>query len=139
MTAISTLLPTYATINLTALAHNLSCIKRYLSPGCQVMAIIKANAYGHGVVETAQALARQGIERLAVASLGHLVAVGRGGDLDTQLVCEPMSAGTSSRLPAPAGPACDLRPGSHGLFAASPPARSARGSGRQSAADRRST
>ncbi len=85
MTAISTLLPTYATINLTALAHNLSCIKRYLSPGCQVMAIIKANAYGHGVVETAQALARQGIERFAVASLDEGIALRQAG-LSTSIV-----------------------------------------------------
>jgi len=85
VTAISTLLPTYATINLTALAHNLSCIKRYLSPGCQVMAIIKANAYGHGVVETAQALARQGIERFAVASLDEGIALRQAG-LSTSIV-----------------------------------------------------
>ncbi|HKP00850.1 MAG TPA: alanine racemase [Nitrospiraceae bacterium] len=69
MTSNSTLLPTYATIHLAALAHNLSQIKRYLSPGCDIMAVVKANAYGHGAVETAQALSRQGIERFAVASL----------------------------------------------------------------------
>ena len=85
MTAISTLLPTYATINLTALAHNLSCIKRYLSPGCQVMAIVKANAYGHGAVETAQALAHQGIERFAVASLDEGIALRQAG-LSTSIV-----------------------------------------------------
>ncbi len=79
MTQISTLLPTYATVNLTALAHNLSCIKRCLSPGCEVMAIVKANAYGHGAVETAQALARQGIGRFAVASLDEGIALRQAG------------------------------------------------------------
>ena len=69
MTSISTLVPTYATVNLAALAHNLSRIKRYLSPGCEVMAIVKANAYGHGAVEIAQSLARQNIGQFAVASL----------------------------------------------------------------------
>ena len=69
MTSISTLVPTYATVNLAALAHNLSRIKRYLSPGCEVMAIVKANAYGHGAVEIAQSLALQGIGQFAVASL----------------------------------------------------------------------
>ena len=53
MTALSTLLPTYATINLAALAHNLSRITHYLLPGCEAMAVVKANAYGHGAVETA--------------------------------------------------------------------------------------
>jgi len=77
--SISTLLPTYATINLAALAHNLSCIKRYLSPGCEVMAVVKANAYGHGAVEIAQALARQDIGRLAVASLDEGIALRQAG------------------------------------------------------------
>jgi alanine racemase len=67
--SISTLLPTYAIVNLAALAHNLSRIKQYLSPGCEVMAIVKANAYGHGAVETAHALAKQGIRQFAVASI----------------------------------------------------------------------
>ena len=75
MTSNSTVLPTYATVNLSALAHNLSCIKRYLSAGCEVMAVVKANAYGHGAVETAQALARQGIKRFAVASLDEGIAL----------------------------------------------------------------
>ena len=79
MTPISTVLPTYATVNLTALAHNLSCIKRCLSPGCEVMAIVKANAYGHGAVETAQALARHGIGRFAVASLDEGIALRQAG------------------------------------------------------------
>jgi alanine racemase len=79
VTPISTVLPTYATVNLTALAHNLSCIKRCLSPGCEVMAIVKANAYGHGAVETAQALARRGIGRFAVASLDEGIALRQAG------------------------------------------------------------
>jgi alanine racemase len=69
VTSISTLLPTYATVNLAALAHNISRIKSFLSPGCEVMAIVKANAYGHGAVETAQSLTKQGIDQFAVASI----------------------------------------------------------------------
>jgi len=79
VTSISTVLPTYATVNLAALAHNLSCIKRYLSPGCEVLAIVKANAYGHGAVETAFALAHQGIGRFAVASLDEGMALRQAG------------------------------------------------------------
>ncbi|HKQ35311.1 MAG TPA: alanine racemase [Nitrospiraceae bacterium] len=73
------MLPTYATVNLSALAHNLSCITRYLSPGCEVMAVVKANAYGHGAVETARALSRKGIERFAVASLDEGIALRQTG------------------------------------------------------------
>ena len=85
MTSLSTLLPTYATINLAALAHNLSCIKHYLSPGCEVMAVVKANAYGHGAVETAQALARLGIGRFSVASLGEGIELRQAG-LSTPII-----------------------------------------------------
>ena len=79
MTSVSILLPTYATVNLAALAHNLSCITRYLSPDCEILAIVKANAYGHGAVETAQALVRQGIGRFAVASLDEGIALRHAG------------------------------------------------------------
>jgi alanine racemase len=43
------------------------------------MAVVKANAYGHGAVETAHALARQGIERYAVASLDEGIALRQAG------------------------------------------------------------
>jgi len=79
VTSISTLLPTYATVNLAALAHNLSRIKQYLSPGCEILAVVKANAYGHGAVEIARALASQGIERFAVASLDEGIALRQAG------------------------------------------------------------
>ncbi len=79
MTSISTLLPTYATINLAAFAHNLSCIKRYLPPSCEILAVVKANAYGHGAVEIARALTCQGIERFAVASLDEGIALRQAG------------------------------------------------------------
>lgn len=85
MISISTLLPTYAIVNIAALAHNISCINRYLSRGCGILAIVKANAYGHGAVETARALSRYGIERFAVASLDEGIALRQAG-LSTSIV-----------------------------------------------------
>ena len=49
------------------------------------MAVVKANAYGHGAVETAQALTHQGIERFAVASLDEGIALRQAG-LSTSIV-----------------------------------------------------
>lgn len=60
--------PTVATVDLTALAHNLSQFRRILTPGCDVLAVVKANAYGHGAIETSRTLIRQGVVRLAVFS-----------------------------------------------------------------------
>jgi alanine racemase len=44
-----------ATIDSSALRHNLAAVRRF-APGSKVMAIIKANGYGHGIVATAEAL-----------------------------------------------------------------------------------
>ena len=55
-----------ATINLAALKHNLSRIKQ-LAPDSKIMSVIKANAYGHGVIEVAQALSE--VDAFAVARL----------------------------------------------------------------------
>lgn len=46
---------TQVSINLTALRHNLQRVHQ-AAPGCRVMAAIKANGYGHGLVRVAQAL-----------------------------------------------------------------------------------
>jgi alanine racemase len=48
--------PLTATIDTAALAHNLA-VARVLAPAAQVLAVIKANAYGHGVVPAARAFA----------------------------------------------------------------------------------
>src|ERR1043166_1432533 len=47
--------PIQALVHLGALRHNLGEVRRY-APGAAVMAVIKANAYGHGVLRTARAL-----------------------------------------------------------------------------------
>lgn len=55
-----------AIINLAALRHNLQQVRR-AAPTCKVMAAIKANAYGHGLIEVAQALSNA--DALAVATI----------------------------------------------------------------------
>ncbi len=46
---------TQVSINLTALRHNLQIV-RQAAPGCRIMAAIKADGYGHGLVRVAKAL-----------------------------------------------------------------------------------
>lgn len=58
--------PTYMKIDLLALQHNLQRV-RELAPGCSVMTMVKANAYGHGIVRVAHALTTS--DSLGVASL----------------------------------------------------------------------
>ena len=59
--------PTWAEIDLDALAANFHVIKRHVGPGINVMAIVKANAYGHGAVACAGRLASEGADWFGVA------------------------------------------------------------------------
>lgn len=70
---------TYASIDLAALGYNLSRIQERLSKHCSVMAVVKANAYGHGAVDASRALIQSGISRLAVASVHEGIALREAG------------------------------------------------------------
>ena len=65
-----------ARIDGSALQHNLHRLKA-LAPRARVMAVVKANAYGHGLVATAQIL--QGADALAVARLEEGVLLREAG------------------------------------------------------------
>ena len=65
-----------ALIDSAALRHNLGTIRAY-APGAKVMAVIKANAYGHGLVSTALALADA--DSFAVARLEEGIALRSAG------------------------------------------------------------
>ena len=60
--------PTVARVDLSALRHNLKVVKEHL-PGVdgQLMAAVKADAYGHGLVPVAQTLAAEGVGWFGVA------------------------------------------------------------------------
>ncbi|HTF35680.1 MAG TPA: alanine racemase [Myxococcota bacterium] len=62
--------PAVARINLSALVANYSLVRR-LAGHRSVIAVVKADAYGHGAVRVARVLARGGCERLAVARVGE--------------------------------------------------------------------
>lgn len=60
-----------AEINLAAYRHNLTQLRQRLQPGVALMAVVKANAYGHGAVALAQAAAASGCEYLGVVCLAE--------------------------------------------------------------------
>ena len=70
---------TYASIDLSSLTHNLSQIRERLSPQSHIMAVVKANAYGHGAIEVSRGLLASGIGRLAVASVQEGIALREAG------------------------------------------------------------
>lgn len=59
--------PTWAEIDLNSLAANFNQIKNRVSPAARVMAVVKANAYGHGAVECARRLVSEGADWFGVA------------------------------------------------------------------------
>ena len=63
------ILKTWAEIDLAALRHNIQTIKQLLGSGIRIMAVVKCNAYGHGVMEVTRELISQGIEALGISSL----------------------------------------------------------------------
>lgn len=65
-----------ARIDLAALRHNLAQV-RSLCPSSQVMAMVKADAYGHGLIPMAKAL--RDADGLAVARLGEALQLRRAG------------------------------------------------------------
>ncbi len=61
--------PTRTDINLSALRHNLQQVRNFCSVGQGVMAVVKADAYGHGAVAISRVLEEEAVEQFAVASL----------------------------------------------------------------------
>jgi alanine racemase len=70
--------PTWAEIDLDALAHNVRVLRGRLG-AAGIMAVIKADAYGHGALPVARALEREGVEWLAVALPEEGVELRSGG------------------------------------------------------------
>lgn len=59
--------PVWVEINLDNLKFNLRQIKKELSSETMVMAVVKADAYGHGAEAVAKTLIEEGVDRLGVA------------------------------------------------------------------------
>jgi alanine racemase len=62
-----------------ALAHNIALFRRLLSPGTALMAVVKANAYGHGLQQVAGVCVSSGVEMLGVHTADEVTALRRQG------------------------------------------------------------
>ena len=68
-----------AEIDLSALLYNLGQVRKCISPDCQVLAVVKANAYGHGAVPVARTLAFAGVPLLGVAWVPEGIQLRKAG------------------------------------------------------------
>ncbi len=71
--------PTWAEIDLSAIAHNLGEIRKNLTPPTRLMALLKANAYGHGILDVARLCVREKVDFLGVALLDEAVHLRENG------------------------------------------------------------
>ncbi len=70
--------PTYVEVNLTRLRRNFEAIRRRVG-GAKIMAILKANAYGHGLVEVARHVVEWGAACIGVAVLEEALLLRQAG------------------------------------------------------------
>ena len=66
-------------VDLEALAHNAAVLQKALAPGQKLMAVVKADAYGHGAVPVCRRLWKAGVRAFAVACLAEGIALRRSG------------------------------------------------------------
>ncbi len=71
--------PTWIEVDRGVLSNNVRKVRRRLAPGTRLMAVVKANAYGHGAVETTRALLHAGADACATASLSEALELRTGG------------------------------------------------------------
>ncbi|MBA4544135.1 MULTISPECIES: alanine racemase [Thermoactinomyces] len=70
---------TVVVVDLDAIAHNVREFRRHLGPDVKIMAVVKANAYGHGAVQVAKTALEAGAEYLAVAFEDEGIELRRAG------------------------------------------------------------
>lgn len=69
----------WAEIDLKALSYNTSELRAHLKPGCELMAVVKANAYGLGAGMVADRLSGDGVKAFAVATVSEGVELRKHG------------------------------------------------------------
>lgn len=81
--------PTKAIIDLEAIKENIKLLKGYLAKKTSIIAVVKANGYGHGDVETVHAALQAGAAMVSVATPDEAVQLRNNGVLGDILVMAP--------------------------------------------------
>jgi alanine racemase len=71
--------PCWAEISLPQLKDNLNIIRRHVGPARKLLAVVKADAYGHGAVRVARALEEAGVDFMGVAAVDEGVELRQAG------------------------------------------------------------
>ncbi len=76
---VSGYLPSRVEIDLAVLAHNVRWLKSLAGTNAALMAVVKANAYGHGALAVARVALAHGADWLAVANMGEAIELRQAG------------------------------------------------------------
>jgi alanine racemase len=97
--------PVWAEVSLSALAHNLQAIRKYVNPSEEkrktprkILSIVKGNGYGHGGPEVAAALEKAGSDWFGVTCTDEGIAVRKAGVRKPVLILTSFVPGEESRL-----------------------------------------
>lgn len=77
---------TWAEVSLGAIKHNINQFKKYIGESVNLMAVVKADGYGHGAVPAARAAVEAGADYLAVAILDEAIELREAGITEPILV-----------------------------------------------------
>lgn len=78
--------PTVLTVSLAAIANNFHAARRCTQGRTKLMAVVKADAYGHGMIPVARRLLQEGADSLAVATVDEGIALREAGVLAPVLI-----------------------------------------------------
>ena len=121
MTVAEELHPHWAEIDLEALERNYLNIERRLKPGTKIIASVKADAYGHGVVEVSRRLETRGVFALATGDVEEAIALRAAGIKGTiQMFAGPLPDGLAPLLKHDLIPTIYDRAGAQALSDAAP-------------------
>lgn len=102
--------PTKAIVNLDAIQSNIKSLKSYLKSETSIMAVVKADGYGHGDIEIARSALKAGADSLAVATPDEAIKLRRLGISSDILVMAPSPvafARTAAELQITVSVSCD--------------------------------
>ncbi len=85
-------------VDMGNLRHNAETLKKAMQPGCELMAVVKAQAYGHGAVQTASCLNEVGVRAFAVATADEGIALREGGVCGEILILGYTDVGRAAEL-----------------------------------------
>jgi len=71
--------PTLAEIDLSALHHNFKTIRSSIPPRTEILAVVKADAYGHGFMDISRELEKLGVNAFGVAFLAEGIQLRKSG------------------------------------------------------------